>query len=594
MAYLSYIFFYFLMSSQVILQMSSSQLDSLSRDTASVNVESAVVADRTVLIDSTYSSNTHKEYMSRFQAAFEESDTTKLDALLGVKSWESVDLYKNIRDDIQVLGWHPFWAEEADSMYDYQTLSMVSYFGYEFNPEDGSGVNADLWKNTRFRDIGLKSNENLKFLLTVFSYDSCNNAQFFDNPEAMVRLVDDVKKMIDSEGAHGITLDFQNIPDNSLSNYTTLIEFFNEQLSPDGQMITVVIPPVNPESTLEITEVLEKIDYLIMMGYDFNGQNNKPGPFSKLYDIPEDTSWAIESGVNHLTGDLGVPSGNILVSLGWIGSLFQEIDDTTHKHKGYRSVGFMQSQLPDTNLVSGHSTSKLILDDNVSRSNEISYVPPDSNFKRTYFYADTSNFGLNLDWIQNNKLGGVAIWTLADAGNEEGYWSALAEYYGRPPSWIMNHIITPALDFFVDKWLNPFLSLYLSILIILLCLIFLVVIYYKKSIPDWIQKMGVFLPLIIFFIMLFSLSHDLLTHYMVDRWDDPLKTDLSLVLGSTVLLIAGWSCFRVYYSDRWKVEVSNGTDKDYPLKWVYFYIYVFILLPALTIIIFLIYTYLCT
>ncbi|MGM0460647.1 MAG: hypothetical protein ACQERO_14980, partial [Bacteroidota bacterium] len=89
-----------------------------------------------------------------------------------------------------------------------------------------------------------------------------------------------------------------------------------------------------------------------------------------------------------------------------------------------------------------------------------------------------------------------------------------------------------------------------SIIIVFLFLGALIYISYKRSVPEWLRKLGVFLPFIIFLLMLFSLLHDLLAHLVVDQWDDPVKTTLSLVFGSLLLLIALWYCVRVYYFDR--------------------------------------------
>ncbi len=546
---ISHIMLCLLLLPQVILPMSFGQIDSLRQGAQTDSAQTTVMVD-----DTLYSATTHQRYRDRFAPGVNRPDSTaRWNSLLGVETWESVDLYKNLRDDVQVLGWHPYWAEDASLMYDYETLSMISYYGYSFNTADGSGKNPGRWRGTQVMERAHKIKKSVKLLLTVYSYDESGNAEFFNKPDAMIRLVDDVTKLIDEKGAHGITLDFQNISANDRENYVTLVQQFSEQMGPKKQLVTIVVPAVDPDSLIAVNEMADFLDYVIMMGYDYHGTGSKAGPVSVLYDIPKGQTSSIESSVNRLWAEgEGIPKEKIIVSLGWIGSLHQK-QNGRHQHLGYRSYGYMKAALSDSAITGGNGGPLTIIDDKASRSNSVSYAVENSAAVRTYYFADSTNFGLNLDWIQKDSLAGVAIWTLADAGNGDEYWLMLAEYFGKPPPSIMTYVITPLWDFIVDEWLNPFLSLFLSILIASLFLIAWIYISYRRHVPEWLRKIGVFLPLIVFLIMVFSLSHDLLAHYVVDRWDDPVKTTLSLVLGSLLLVIALWYCIRVYYLDRKKI-----------------------------------------
>jgi len=505
-------------------------------------------------VDSTYSPLTHERYHNRFKPFENRPDSiARWNSLLGVETWESVDLYKNLRDDIQVLGWHPYWAEDASLMYDYETLSMISYYGYSFNPADGSGENPGRWRGTQVMERAHNIKKSVRLLLTVYSYDESANAEFFSNPDAMIRLVDDVTKLIDEKEAHGITLDFQNISAKDRENYVTLVQQFSEQMVPKKQLVTLVVPAVDPDSLIAVNEMADFLDYVIMMGYDFHGTGSEAGPMSVLYDIPKGQTSSIENSVNRLWAEgEGIPKEKIIVSLGWIGALHQK-QNGRHEHLDYRSYGYMEAALSERAITAGSGGPLTIVDDKASRSNSVTYPVENSTAVRTYYFADSTNFGLNLDWIQKDSLAGVAIWTLADAGNGDEYWVMLAENFGRPPPSIMTYVLIPFWDFIVDEWLNPFLSLFLSILIASLFLIAWIYISYRRHVPEWLRKLGVFLPLIVLLIMVFSLSHDLLAHYVVDRWDDPVKTTLSLVLGSLLLLIALWYCVRVYYLDKKKI-----------------------------------------
>lgn len=501
-----------------------------------------------------YSADTHKDYQARFlEVSAESGSSDQWNDLLGVDSWESVDLYKNLRDDIQVLGWHPYWAEDARFMYDYETLSMISYYGYDFNPLDGSGLHPERWDSTEVLNESYKYKKSVKLLLTVFAYDSSGHEDFFKNPDAMFQLVDDVTKSIDAKEAHGLTLDFQNIPHEYRQSYVSLVQRFSEQMAPKDQLISIVIPAVDNDSLIAVSDMVDFLDYVIVMGYDFHGSGDQKGPFSVLYDTGKPRISSIEKSVNRLRGEeVGIQPEKILVSLGWIGSLYQE-QNGDHEHLDYRSYGYMKKTLSDSTIIAGAGGVLTITDDKSTRSNSVTYPVENSTAVRTYYFADTTNFGLNLDWIQKDSLGGVAIWTLADAGNGEDYWKMLAEYFGRPPPSIMTYVLIPLWEFIVEEWLHPYLSLFLSAAIIFLFLVALIYISNNRSVPEWLRKLGVFLPLIIFLIMLFSLTHDLLAHYMVDQWDDPVKTTLSLVFGSLLLLIALWYCVRVYYLDRRRV-----------------------------------------
>ena len=541
MIIINYIFLYLLVLLQVLNTVIPSEKDYQGKNPA---IDGLV-------IDTSYSAMTHENYMSRIKEAYSESDTTRIKELLGVTKWDSVDLYKNVRDDIQVFGWHPYWAEKAVGMYDYELLTMVSYFGYEFNASDGKVRNEFGWSSTKLHENARKAGSPVNIYLTVFSYDSTDT--FLKNDVAMIQLVDDVDSLLAKKNAHGVTLDFQNISANYSDKYLMLLKRFSEILKPKNREILVVIPAADPESVYPVNEMAEYFDYLIVMGYDFHGRGEKKGPFSVLYDTNKWPGWSIEKRVTDLLADdPSFDPKQVLISLGWIGSLYEEIEGK-QEHQGYRSIGFMNNELAakDSSLLTFGGED--IEEDKVSRSNFIEYRNKDNSNLMTYYFTDTTSFALNLDWIQKKELGGVAIWTLADAGNIRGYWNAVAETYGKPPWWFVNNIYIPTRDFLKDEWLNPFLSLFLSIVITLSYLTILSIVIYRKNVPDWLQQAGVFLPLITTIIMVLCLSHDLIAHYGVDRDDDPWLTATSVGFGTLVLLISLWYCFRVYYLDRRRV-----------------------------------------
>lgn len=466
-------------------------------------------------------------------------------------NWGNVDFYNDVRDDIHVFGWHPYWAEEAVEMYDYELLTMVSYYGYEFNASDGTVKNAHRWSDTKLHEVSKQVKTPVNIFLTVFSYDSTD--YFLKNDEPIIQLVDDVGLLLEEKDARGVTIDFQNISSEHSDQYLKLLKRFSEALKPKNRQIVAVVPAVDPDSVFPINQMAEYFDYLIITGYDFHGRGDKMGPFSVLYETKTWERWSIEKRVADLIADGAIADPKkVLISLGWIGSLFEEIDNEPI-HLGYRSVGYMNAKFNDKDEKVLSFGNVEIQEDKASSSNFFRYQREDNQNWRTYYFADTTSFNFNLDWIQKQDLGGVAIWTLADAANIEGYWSALAETYGRPPPTIMTKVFIPFWEGIVDEWLHPYLSLYLSMLIIPFYLIALIYISYKRHVPEWLRKLGVFLPLMIFLIMLFSLLHDLLAHHLVDQWDDPVKTALSLIFGSLLLLVSLWYCVRVYYLDRRRV-----------------------------------------
>ncbi len=547
-----YIFFILLVISHVVVPMAAGQnADTNVARQASDNPEPKEFENSVEPDSISYSANTHERYQDRFLGVSAEPDSSdQWNELLGVEKWGSVDLYKNVRDDIHVFGWHPFWAEDAVKMYDYELLTMVSYFGYEFNHEDGTEKNAHRWSDTELHTISKEVKSPVNIFLTVFSYDGEENNEFLADDEAMIQLVDDVDALLEKKEAKGVTVDIQNFSAKNSGQYLRLLKRFSEILKPKDREIIAVIPAVDPDSAYLVNQMAEYFDYLIVTGYDFHGQGKEMGPFSVLYETETWDYWSIEKRVTDLMADEpAFEPQQVLISLGWIGSLYEETGSGI-QHLEYRSVGFMNKTFHGTDTTAISFGNVKIQEDKASRTNFIEYQNEDNSNWRTYYFTDTTSFTFNLDWIEKQELGGVAIWTLADAGNIKGYWNAIAETYGRPPPSIMTNVLIPLWEFIVDEWLHPYLSLFLSIIIVFLFLVALIYISYKRSVPEWLRKLGVFLPFIIFLLMLFSLLHDLLAHLVVDQWDDPVKTTLSLVFGSLLLLIALWYCVRVYYFDR--------------------------------------------
>lgn len=491
-----------------------------------------------------YSSAVHSRYARLFRNDTPGAVNTRIRDAPDAEELPSMK--KSLSDDIQVLGWHPFWAENVLQSYDYGLLTMVAYYALEPDPQTGNAANTNNWLTTGLHQTARQQNSDINIFLTAVLQDSVKNRQFFSNDNAVINFIDVLTSQVDQAGADGAVIDFQNIPPGYGDNFLTMLQRLGQQFQQKGHKIILVAPALAVNSSFDTVKAAALADYLVIMGYDFYGKGSKFGPFSVLYDTALWDHQSIETAVTYLTGDGGLDPSTILVSLGWIGSLY-EIQESDTTHIGYRPYRYMRSSFQSRD--GRDELVKMSQADKASRSSRYSYRVADTGLERIFYFDTPDDWEIKLQWISWQNLGGAAVWTLADTRMEDGFWNKLADTYGQPPSSVITNYVQPTLSFAGDYWDMPYISLYVTIVLISLCLLACLLMYLTKSVPTLLQRFGIFIPAIITFITATAMLHDILL--MSADPDEPgILAYTGLIAAALILGASIGLCIQLYYYDR--------------------------------------------
>ena len=144
---------------------------------------------------------------------------------------DTISNKNNAKFNKEVFGFHPYWAKKKNNSYNYNVLTNLAYYSYELNPTTGSYKNISDWKNSTIIDNALESSANVYLTLTNFT--KRKNEIFLRNLQAQKISIDSVSSLINTRKAHGVIIDFENVPNSLTENYTNYIRTLFHRPSQD-------------------------------------------------------------------------------------------------------------------------------------------------------------------------------------------------------------------------------------------------------------------------------------------------------------------------------------------------------------------------
>ncbi|WP_143519958.1 glycosyl hydrolase family 18 protein [Reichenbachiella sp. 5M10] len=341
------------------------------------------------------------------------------DTYYGITEAESYKKEHLLKDEFKVFGWHPYWMGSAYKEYNFSLLSTIAYFSYELNPETGGYHTVHDWKTTSLIDSA-KAHDT-RVLLSVTNFGASNNRKFLSSPNAQDRLINELISLLSERGAHGVNIDFENIPSNQRENFTSfLIQLSNKlKLANKDYRVTLAVPPIDHAHVYEFAHINGYIDLFIIMGYEFYGiTSSEAGPVSPIGSGNYWWDYNLQSALDEYSAE-GIPFGKTLMGLPYYGAEWK-----THslkfpskvkqfmKYPMYRDVKRKYGDLP-------------CCEDEGSKSKYYVYRDADNDYRQLW-YEDSLSLSKKYDWIIEKGLGGVGIWALGYDNGHDELWRLLA------------------------------------------------------------------------------------------------------------------------------------------------------------------------
>ena len=160
------------------------------------------------------------------------------------------------------FGMYNPYAKNGFNSSDYKNFDIVSYAGYDIDPDTGDAIDTHNWETTSVIDSlqGL----GVDLLLLASSTGRSQNRQFLNNSKAVATFTVNASSKLAMQNAKGVHLHLDSIALEDLHKFTNFITMFSNHLHNQGYVVYLTLPNEFPNAF--DTEVLNsRVDYYVLM-----------------------------------------------------------------------------------------------------------------------------------------------------------------------------------------------------------------------------------------------------------------------------------------------------------------------------------------
>lgn len=343
--------------------------------------------------------------------------------------------------NIKVFGWHPHWMGSTYKNYNFKLLSHVALFSYNVNVGDGNLPydNPEVIENWRtnkdFDLVQLAEAAGSKVLITITNFGRAENRIFLNDIPRQERLIKDVCQLLIDIEAHGIDLDFEEIPPGYEKRFSDFVRRLRSQLLKlkKDYLLTVVLPKINRldngNTIYNIDTLQHYVDFFTLTAYDFTTGDYAPGAIAPLYNANRRRlkNNSIEDIVfNYL--EAGLDRKKLLLGLPYYGGEWTRTTaldgrvDSTFQHLTHANIR-RQYQRMGTPFLDRDAYANVFSE---------SYVPAAGAFARVekeLWFDDSLTLSVKYDWVLEQGLAGVGIWALGYDQPYTDLWALLDDKF---------------------------------------------------------------------------------------------------------------------------------------------------------------------
>lgn len=194
------------------------------------------------------------------------------------------------KQNLTIMGWHPYWEGDTYKTYNYRLLTHLAYFGYEVNPFTGGYSNFQAIYDFTDSDLIMTAHlDTCKVLLTVSNRGEENNDIFFTSePEVQTNLIDSVISILARSGADGVDLNFEDVPSNQKNNFIDFVKelSFAVREADHNYVISMSVPIYDKDNVYDLPQLKPWVDLFVIGSFNFHIQPTQlhEGPLTPLTD----------------------------------------------------------------------------------------------------------------------------------------------------------------------------------------------------------------------------------------------------------------------------------------------------------------------
>jgi spore germination protein YaaH len=358
------------------------------------------------------------EHYNSLGISAEEYEKTNVPAQVSVAKHN-----RNCQLNKIVFGWHPYWMNNLEANYNWDMLSDFSYFSYEVDPNTGDPITTRNWATAQAVTTALSKGVRVNLCVTIFG--NTNNTTFLTNATAKQKLINNLISLIQSRGAHGVNIDFEEVPSAQKTNLTNFMVDLSNAMHAQipGSQVSIALPAVDWGNTFDVAAMSPYVDLFLIMGYDYYwGGSTQAGPTDPLYifDATVSSQHLTRSVNTYLTK--GIPASKLALGLPYYGREYNTTSNTVPS-SATSQVASRTYKFVKDNASGNYSNPQLYL-----KSMTTYHVYNSGNW-RQLFINDAFTLGKRYDMVNQRGLAGIGIWSL---GGDDGYndlWNKIEEKF---------------------------------------------------------------------------------------------------------------------------------------------------------------------
>lgn len=329
---------------------------------------------------------------------------------------------EDVRDDYRIVGFLPTWM--IGKTQDYcEELSELVFLGVEIDPKGEliwDGQSRKLYGDDyiqlkkRIRECGGKN------ILGVKLFKDEKIDELVNNPEAVDRLVGEIKAVVDEEGFDGVNVDieYQGNPTAVLED--PFLNFLEKVKAGEvGEVsLDVFANTIIRGNNDRLNTLLGMVDYVLVMAYDFHRPGmDYAGPVAPIEAGPGERN-IMEVVEKVISSNLD--KEKIVMAYPLYGYEWETYGEEYGARTGATCVMASYNRVEEL-LSEGVEVKKAW--DEVSMTPWLSY----KNEGRTYqiYYDDIDSLKIKYDLVVQNQLGGVGFWALGYEGERREVWEEM-------------------------------------------------------------------------------------------------------------------------------------------------------------------------
>ena len=327
---------------------------------------------------------------------------------------------KNCTLTRKVFGYHPYWSNGLQTNYDWNLISDLCYFSWEFSPTTGNVTNSHSWATAQV--VTDAHNNGVRVHLCVPLFNS--HEIFLTNMTARNNMIANLITAMNQRNAIGVNIDFESVSGTQRDSITAfMIQLSNSvKTAIPGAIISIALPAVDWGNVWNIPVLKNYVDWFVIMGYDYyyagSSQAGPVGPtysFTTAYDrnLSRSTTYYLHAGVH---------KDSLILAIPYYGREWSTVSDA----------------VPSNTIANISSVFYRDLRNNPATYNNRQLEPNSLNPYYVYYTGtqwrqcwidDEYSLKRKYDLINIRDIGGVGIWAL---GYDDGYtelWDALEDRF---------------------------------------------------------------------------------------------------------------------------------------------------------------------